>query len=73
MAKNMIISAFVGKKRVKCAGANYSIQNLTYTYIYGNFARILQKIFVSARDSYILFPFLPLPHQPIVKFNIPLI
>jgi hypothetical protein len=50
MAKNIIISAFVGKKRVKCAGANYGIQNLIYTCMYSNFARILQKIFVSARD-----------------------
>jgi hypothetical protein len=57
MAKNMIIKAFVGRKIVKCAGANYGIQNLTYTYIYGNVARILQKIFASARDPYILFPF----------------
>jgi hypothetical protein len=57
MAKNMIIRAFVDKRRVKCAGANYGIQNLIYTYIYGNFARILQKVFVSARDSFILYPF----------------
>ena len=62
MAKNMIISVFVGTKIVKCAGTNYGIQNLIYTYMYGNFARILQKIFASVRDllfysHFFIFPY----------------